>query len=115
MRRVVKWVIVNTAMLLLLWAGLVQGIEGARNIALFLVWLSFFTSLACFSDKLIAEVGTRGRSVPRIVDAIFDVTVLSMLVWHGCFVSGIAYAIHMVAMDRMWSEGAKLARSAEAQ
>jgi hypothetical protein len=87
------WVAQNLIMTALLWLG-VRGSEGAANVFCFIVWLTLFCAVICFRDPHARELfRTRGRSVPRWVDLVFSVGVTLALVYHGWFVTAIAYIL----------------------
>lgn len=79
------WTLVNGAMIAALWFGLVEGIDGALNVGLVMVWFAIVTSLFMLSSevtgKLIREHG--GRSVPDWLNWVSDIAVILILAWHG--------------------------------
>jgi hypothetical protein len=109
-----RWALWNALFAVLVWLGLVEGVEGARNLTIFLVWVLFVLSLFALQKDVIKEMADKPPSVPRWIDFTYDAAVLALIVWQGSWVLGIAYAIHMLAIAGMWSEVAKLKAGAGA-
>ncbi|ARU30891.1 hypothetical protein CAP31_03825 [Sulfuriferula sp. AH1] len=63
--RAVMWLAINGAFAAMLWFGFVEGVEGARNLSLFLVWASFIISWGMLVPDIQKELAKKGRSARR--------------------------------------------------
>jgi len=82
----------------------VETSEGAKNIGLFIAWatgiLSLIIVLALLGarDKMVDEIGKEYEpSVPYIIDLVFDLFIISTIIWFGHFVLAVLY------LGNMWS------------
>jgi hypothetical protein len=105
MRNVVVGRIVDGVMAATLVAGLIFGIQGAMNIGLFIVWLLFLVSfLSRFPGVADAAAGHKDYpGVYRVAEICFDVAIVLLLIWHGRWFSGTAYAMHMAMLYLFYS------------
>ncbi len=87
------WLIVNSAIAAAAWFGYEEGIEGAKNVALFAVWLSVFLGPLALSDS---SIQTIRKSPPPLLPAAltgtYRVVLIAFLVWHGAWVTAVFYA-----------------------
>jgi hypothetical protein len=97
--KILIWFAMNGLFASCVYFGLVEGIEGARNIAVFSTYFLFFGTI-CFcapsGKKFIRERLEKGLSVPRWMDAAFDICIVLSFVWFGYFVTGIVYLLHLI-------------------
>ncbi|MBI5901810.1 MAG: hypothetical protein HZB40_21645 [Rhodocyclales bacterium] len=107
MGRAVWWLAINGTFGVLLWFGLVEGVEGARNLGLFMAWVSAVVSLFVFTDSVQAEMTKNGRSVPRPIGVASDLAILGLLIWFGAWVTGAAYAFGFVMQEAGWEAAGK--------
>ncbi len=80
-----------------LYYGFFVNIEGARNIAEFLIWVEFVVIIIAlvsdyYSDKTFKPIHT----IHRIFVAVFSVSVLLFLVWGGHMVLATVYLISKI-------------------
>lgn len=90
-----KYLVLNSILALSLWFGLVEGIQGALSLGLFMSWLMFVLSLTILSDKAIEKGTKEGLWVPVWFDTLFDSFIVGLLAWHSCFWTASVYLIHM--------------------
>lgn len=76
-----------------LYCGLAGGIEGARYLGLFVVWLTIVGSLVVFSRETRETLKAEGRSVPAPLGEIAVLAGVGLLVWHGYIVTAVFYLI----------------------
>lgn len=102
MKRVAKWILMNGLMAGFLWAGIVDGVDGAYRVGMFMLWLtivlSFLACIAVFSKQGKAELTWRRPRWFIAADVLFDLGILSFLVWHGFIVTGAFYLVHMICL-----------------
>lgn len=89
------WFVMNGAFAALLWFGFVEGVEGAHNASLCLVWANFVLSWGMLVPGVRKELAKKGRSVPAVMNVLYDLGVTFFLVWFGAWVSAVAYAVHI--------------------
>lgn len=97
-KRAVTWFITNAAFGAALWFGFVGGIEGAKNVAIFIVWYAFVGGLCAISSEIAQKLRAKGPPVPVAMDATFDVLVIGFLAWHGSWVLAAVYMVHTLAL-----------------
>lgn len=112
-------ILFNATMLCMLFLGLFMGIEGPRNIGLFMVWLVFMQSVlvTCHVRSMCIK-GTLDPAwpyVPRWSRAMLDICVICFLVWHGRWVSGAAYVAHVVMHVAIVEQVARIRREASSK
>lgn len=100
--RLFNWIAVNGVMLGCLYLGLYEGISGAENIGMFLVWLAIIVSPFLHLEDCIKTLKERGRTVPQAVNIGFDIAVVGMLVWNGFIITGALYFVHLVITEGVW-------------
>ena len=82
--------------------------NGARNIALFVAWAVFLASLFAFQLEVQKSMAAQGGPpVPQWLQWIFDMGAVGLLVWHGAWVTGIAYAWFSVIRSAAWVRATK--------
>ena len=111
---VMKWIAMNALMAAALWWGLVEGVAGAKNVGLAMVWWVVVCSLATTGTEFRKELAKKEMfpSVPRWIDGGFDIAIAVLLLWHGLMITGIAYAISGVLNSAMYSAIADIRSSA---
>lgn len=106
--RLIRYIITNAAFAVCLWFGIIEGISGAANVALFIAWIAIVTSLFACSKDVIEKLAQRGRTVPMWIDQSFDLMVVAFLVWHGWWATAIGYVIHMGSLAVAYDRASKL-------
>lgn len=91
--KAIRWALINGCFALALWFGFVEGVAGAKNVAMFLAWLSAVLGMFCATDAAVEELRKKPRSVPQGVNTALDVAVAIFLVWFGAWLTAIAYTI----------------------
>lgn len=94
--RILKWALWNGIFATFLYFGLVRGVSGAENVAVFVVWSLGVISLFSLSDEAVKTMVKKGFSVPIYIDIIFDFSVLVCLLWFSYIWAGMAYFIHIL-------------------
>lgn len=105
--RAAWWVAINGAFGAMLWFGLVEGVQGALNLGLFMAWVSVFVSLFVFTDSVQAEMAKKWRSVPMPIGVASDLAIIGLLIWYGAWVTGAAYMIGFVIHEAGWEAASK--------
>lgn len=104
--KIVRYIVMNGVLVASVYGGFYMGNEGLANIAKFLIWALFGISLVIFVPGLIAKLAREDapiqRSVPKIVDIMFDVALTMVLVYHGDILYGTVYAIHSTLGQMMF-------------
>lgn len=111
--RAAWWVAINGAFGALLWFGLVEGVQGALNLGLFMAWVFVFVSLFVFTDSAQAEMAKKWRSVPRPIGVASDLAITGLLIWYGAWVTGAVYMIGFVIHEAWWEAASKSRPNAE--
>lgn len=107
-----KWLAANGFFALVLWFGFVQGEQGAHNLAVGWIWLTFAVSLLCLGKPSIESLAKAGGpAVPRPIAVGFEFAVLGLLVWYGSWVMAVTFALRMLFMAVAWHEVGKLLKA----
>lgn len=103
--RIVRYVFVQACLALTMWGAFWQGSDGARNIALVVVWLKVAAALISvigrneIAEKIAKE--PRRPGVPRPLSHLVDMLFGAALIWHGHIAAGVAYLLHIGMVDVM--------------
>lgn len=109
MIRFMKYLVLNGIIAALLWLGLVEGIQGAQNLGIFAIWVLSILSLFFGAEDVAKGVAAKGGfGAPYWFDVLWDLSVLSLLVWHGWYITGGAYVIHMLMISVLRSNVKKI-------
>lgn len=86
-----KWVLVNGVMTGSLFAGYYQGVEGAKNVYIFLNWTFCVAALVMlalwpFVTDPKGKAGFSRRSVPALASRAMLLLNLGLLIWVGAWV-----------------------------
>ncbi|MCB8748351.1 hypothetical protein LHU53_15730 [Rhodoferax sp. U2-2l] len=93
-KRVLQWAIPNALFGVALYFGVVEGVQGAANIAQFIIWFTFAISWVSLSDAFVRRVRAEGPSpIPASLGLSFDLAALALLLWYGWIFSAIALAV----------------------
>ncbi|MFO1404682.1 MAG: hypothetical protein U1E96_08875 [Azonexus sp.] len=107
--RALKWMFVNVMFSATLVAGLDFGVDGARNVGLFAVWVSSLASLAANSEGAIEGLAKQEwPAVPGVIRTLFCSAIVCYLVWHGEILAGAAYLVRGVLMSLALAEATAL-------
>lgn len=87
MKDLAGWLALNGGLAAAVWFGYMEGVEGARNVALFLIWfVTVPASLMVLSNKTLERLA-KEKDVPtpirRLVGRAISLGVLGVLVWSG--------------------------------
>jgi hypothetical protein len=105
--RMIRWFLLNGAMLAALLLGFVGGVDGAKNVGLFIVWLCLPLSLVMQFKEVQIAMAKTGPPVPRWLEVLFDCAVIALLIWFGAWASGVAYTIHAALISAAYQESLK--------
>ncbi len=93
------WIITRALLVAGLWAGFVNGVQGAANIGLFMAWLLIVLSLLA-QTKAVQEACARDPSpVPVWLNRTLQMLVLLFLIWHDAVITAAAWGLHAALID----------------
>lgn len=97
-KAVFRWIVMNGLIATCLWLGLIEGVAGALNIALFFLWVVVVASFATLNDDLRKKLAAKPEfpAVPLWLDGFYDLGILCLLVWSGRWITGAGYAVSIV-------------------
>lgn len=102
--RIFKWLVGNIGLGLALYFGLVQGIDGAANIAQFYIWFVFVISWYALDDNLLRNSRKQGPSpIPPWISQMVFLSFMALLIWYAWFWSAGAYLIAFLLLNRQVS------------
>ena len=97
--RLLKYLSVNSVFAGLIYLGLVNEINGALNVALFMAWFTVFVGFMSLTDVMAAELQKKGRVVPFQFYITFDVIVSAAFSWHGHWIVAALYLLSSFLME----------------
>lgn len=83
--RIARWVIVNGLFAALLYWGFVQGVQGASNLARFMIWASFILAFFKFTPPRQATLVDRYTVIPARLRVPYNIIITWALAWLGLF------------------------------
>lgn len=110
-----KWVIFNGLLAACAWLG-VNGVGGAANVTIFLVWFLAVVSMLTLlpADAKPEDLRRRAeRNVPAWVSGGFQAGMVVLFIWHGWWWTGVAFLIYaLITQSMRETAGRKLAEAA---
>lgn len=100
-KRILSWLVTVTLFNVALYFGLVQGIQGAANIAQFYIWFAFLFSWFALSDLCVRDVQKKGLlGIPEWIFGLQNFTVLAALLWFGWIWCAVAWLVKSILSSR---------------
>lgn len=106
--KLIRYIVFNLIFAACIYFGLFEGVEGAKNVVLFVAWLSGIVSLVCLSDTVVEAMKDQQPSVPRWIDIIYDIFIVAVFVWFAYWLTAIVYMIHIILLQGMWEKIEKM-------
>lgn len=91
----IRWALLNGAVAAFAYFGFVQGVEGAANVAMVMLWVTIAISPIAISEKISSELREQ-RYWYKVVDTAYDISMTVFLLWIGFMWTGVFYMIHML-------------------
>lgn len=112
--KIFYWLVVNAGLACLLYSAL-QGVSGAQNVYVALIWFVAVLATGTVSDDYVKDNAQqlRDRRVPQAFNNIANGLFLGVLVWHGWWLTAIAYGWGWICMEVSRDKAGKLLKSAE--
>lgn len=110
MNRWLSYILCNGIFASMLYLGLIEGMTGAANAALFIAWWTIVMAIlmtAIAKEKVIAHWREKPSPVPMWVDWTFDMAVCLLMAWHGWWVTVAFYAIHTLLLAGLKADASK--------
>lgn len=94
--KVLNWTVVNFIFLALVIAATVFDVKNAGNVVIFLsIYLAVSSYCLKISEEFIKKRAEEGWLVNKYVSFFFCLVILSILVWHGWWITTIFYFSHI--------------------
>ena len=97
--RLIRFILINTGFAVCLYFGLVEDVNGAINVALFIAWFHVFVGIMCVSETVAVEIRKNKRTVPFEFDITYDLLVTLAFLWHGYWVVGVLYLLASLLVE----------------
>lgn len=105
--RTLQALALHAATIVALYFGLVQGIDGAVNVGLFLVWAQFVIAMAGVSQyEKVKHLDVRHWPVQWLMWP-FRLTTLALLVWYGHWLAGAACMLAIISTAALYAGSMK--------
>jgi len=102
--KLLKWLFINGIFSTLVYFGVVQGNEGIGNIVMFWVFTLGAVSLLFTHSGVVEKNKNLTPSVPRQLDGMFDIAVISTFVYFGWWFTAAAYLVHFIMLIAFWEK-----------
>jgi len=109
--KLAKWTLINGLFVICLYFGYVEGVEGARNVALFYAWfviLTWFFVALVNADEMVLRLKEDGRSAPRFIFIALHLLITACFAWFGAWITAIFYILHVVIGETLWSKSQEI-------
>jgi hypothetical protein len=107
MKKLIKftiWALSNIGLACMLAIAVLEGVQGAKYVSLFLVWLMLISSaLACCSGEVLAKVRAKGASAPLWLMVLCDTCITLFLIWHGWWATGLAVFLTTIFQSHIYN------------
>ena len=104
MIKFIRWSIINGSIAALAYCGFVEGVQGAANVALVILWLEICISPFVFTEKITAMLQSK-QQWKKHVATTYDIAMCFFLLWIGMMWTGVFYLIHSILIASvMYSE-----------
>jgi len=105
--KTIRYILLNGVFLAFFYFGFVEYVEGARNAAFFMAWISIVLSLFCLSKKFTESLKEGERPVPGWVRMSFELAVSVAFAWYGAWVTASFYFLHALLIEAAWLQAEK--------
>jgi hypothetical protein len=100
MKRFILAFLTNALWLASIYLGFIQGMEGAKNIALFYAWVHFvFAMFATFNAEVLTAFVEKERPFPQWLSILCDMIAVAAFVWFGAWLTGAAVFIATIFVE----------------
>ncbi len=110
--RLTQYIIFNVIFLVSIYFGFFENVEGAKNLALFIAWVTSLMGtliLLAFLIESSDKTSNFSKSlcrhpehvVPYPIDLILDLIAVGVFIWFNHFILGIFYFLHMIAVKQV--------------
>lgn len=97
-----KWLLANGIFAGCIFLGFVNEIEGFKNIALVMGWVTSISAWAFSIDKVLIEHFKKNdKMVPQILDQSFDFLVFGTFAYYGYITLSVFYLLHIGLLMRL--------------
>lgn len=99
-----KWFLVNGIFAGFLYLSYSLEIKQAENVLLFFAWINIMLSFLMLTEAMQKGLKKNGRSVPAIVNIIYDLSVTIIFIWFGAWFTGTFWLIHLFVQETAWAK-----------
>ena len=84
--QLVKYLVLNGILVVSLYFGFIEGVQGASNVAHLIGWFTAIVQLVYLSDKAVEMLLKVDMPVSKEVDALFDILVVCTFAYFGSII-----------------------------
>ena len=105
--KIFRYVFINSIFAVCIYYGFFEGVDGARNVAVFMGWITatlavlILLATAVDENKMLEAMARHDTPIPWLVDLAFDLCVLTTFVWYGHYMLALFYATSIYAGKMM--------------
>lgn len=97
-----RWILLNSLFVATIYYGLFEEVEGAKNVALGMAWVSIFLSFFLPTEKAVEATKDLKRTVPAWISVTLDIVVTLAFLWCGYAVTAALYFLHILLTEVFW-------------
>lgn len=105
--RELKWFAFNGLFAVGIYYGFEKEIPGAKNVVLFFAWLNIVLTMFILHKDIIKQFSEKGRSVPKELNALYDISIASVFAWYGSWILATFWFIHFIIQEIAWDRSLK--------
>ena len=95
MIKFIRWAIINGSIAALAYCGFVEGVQGAANVAMVMLWLAICITPFALTDNITKMLQSK-KQWEKHVDTVYDFSMCFFLLWIGMMWTGVFYLIHSI-------------------
>lgn len=99
-----KWILVNGIFAGFIYLAYILEIKQAENVLLFFAWINIMLSFIMLTEEVQKGMKKKGRSVPSVVNIIYDLSVVTIFIWFGAWFTGTFWLIHLFVQECAWAK-----------
>lgn len=104
MKRKLTWLLFNGLFAAGIYFAFFKNVVGAERVVILYTWVALIISILIQNDKRINLLREKGRSVPKLIDVTFGLSVVVVFVWFGAWITASAYLLHLIFHFAAWEK-----------
>ena len=98
MIKFIRWAIINGSIAPLAYFGFIEGVQGAANVAMVMLWLAICITPFALTDNITKMLQSKPQWKKHVATA-YDIAMCFFLLWIGMMWTGVFYLIHSILIS----------------